>query len=207
MIETIGFKARYVSGYVYTTAWQAHAWVEVYVPGYGWLPVDPTFNQIGILDNTHIAIAYGQDQLSIYDSILTADQMATLSVEDEISTNFATEDPKGIELEVYLENRTVLFEITNTRPYYTYGTFLFSMLNNQEEELLLLAPNERLVISKQMGDSLFTDNYVYTVPVIAQFNDAQVDTSFKIETESEIWQPSTCLPAFIFALLFFFIKN
>jgi transglutaminase-like putative cysteine protease len=34
---------------------ETHAWADVYVPGYGWLEVDPTWKEFGSLDGRHIA--------------------------------------------------------------------------------------------------------------------------------------------------------
>ena len=53
MARAAGFPARYVIGYIgenfdkvnqvyIVTADQAHAWAEVYFPGYGWIPFEPT---------------------------------------------------------------------------------------------------------------------------------------------------------------------
>lgn len=51
MCRAAGIPARYIEGYVATpdsdgvarvTQQHAHAWVEVYFPGFGWLPFDPT---------------------------------------------------------------------------------------------------------------------------------------------------------------------
>lgn len=53
LCRSVGIPARYVSGYRFSPEEVgrretdldqfAHAWVEVYLPGIGWLPVDPTF--------------------------------------------------------------------------------------------------------------------------------------------------------------------
>lgn len=56
--------ARYVSGYLrsgekVTGAEASHAWVSVFIPGYGWLDLDPT-NDV-IPSDGHITLAWGRD--------------------------------------------------------------------------------------------------------------------------------------------------
>ena len=72
MYRSIGIPARYVSGYLYATeqtsavapdepelSVQTHAWLEVFVPGYGWWGLDPTNAQpVGEL---HVKIGHGRD--------------------------------------------------------------------------------------------------------------------------------------------------
>ena len=71
MIEAIrhlGYAARFVSGYLYTPwldtgdetivgAGATHAWVQVYLPGAGWIPFDPTNNLIGGTDLVRVGVA------------------------------------------------------------------------------------------------------------------------------------------------------
>ncbi|MCD6477915.1 MAG: transglutaminase domain-containing protein [Candidatus Aenigmarchaeota archaeon] len=55
MTRSIGIPARYVAGIVYSKdGWGYHAWAEVYLGG--WIPVDPTWNEIGWIDATHIKL-------------------------------------------------------------------------------------------------------------------------------------------------------
>lgn len=66
-VRRLGYAARFVSGYVYTpeldkpgekTAPGAtHAWVQVFMPGAGWMPFDPTNNLIGGTDLIRVGVA------------------------------------------------------------------------------------------------------------------------------------------------------
>ncbi|MBU0591047.1 transglutaminase-like domain-containing protein [Candidatus Micrarchaeota archaeon] len=93
LANSLGFKTRYASGYVYANGWQPHAWTEVYVPSYGWLSVDPTLAQVGTLDNSHVLLRYGADQNSVFDSLISQNADATLSFDDSITTIFSSETP------------------------------------------------------------------------------------------------------------------
>jgi transglutaminase-like putative cysteine protease len=65
LLRLIGLPARYVSGYVCPReegvrgAGATHAWVEVYVPFYGWLGLDPTNNCI--VNDGHVRMAIGRN--------------------------------------------------------------------------------------------------------------------------------------------------
>ena len=60
-----GIPARYVSGYFYNPyrapdeVEASHAWIEVYLPGYGWKGFDPTHNRVP--DTRYIKVASGRD--------------------------------------------------------------------------------------------------------------------------------------------------
>ncbi len=68
-VRALGFAARFVSGYLYAPPREAagdaahrgggstHAWVQVYVPGAGWMEFDPTNGIIGSHDLIRVAVA------------------------------------------------------------------------------------------------------------------------------------------------------
>jgi transglutaminase-like putative cysteine protease len=68
MIEAIrhlGYAARFVSGYLYTPmrdsgttrGGSTHAWLQVYLPGAGWIPFDPTNNLVGGMNLIRVGVA------------------------------------------------------------------------------------------------------------------------------------------------------
>jgi transglutaminase-like putative cysteine protease len=65
MLRLMNMPARYVSGYVCPNSTgmrgegATHAWVEVYIPSYGWLGLDPTNNCIA--NETHVRLAVGKN--------------------------------------------------------------------------------------------------------------------------------------------------
>lgn len=64
MLRTLKIPSRYVSGYICPNKngmrgeGATHAWVEVWLPGYGWAGIDPTNNSW--ITNTHVKLAIGR---------------------------------------------------------------------------------------------------------------------------------------------------
>lgn len=65
LLRMMGIPARYVSGYICPNKngmrgeGATHAWVEAYIPGYGWAGIDPT-NNVWV-SNHHVKLAVGRD--------------------------------------------------------------------------------------------------------------------------------------------------
>lgn len=71
--RTLGFGARLVSGYLFNPfgeqvgsadAGSTHAWVEVFVPGAGWIPFDPTNRSVGSTNLVPVAVARRMEQVA-----------------------------------------------------------------------------------------------------------------------------------------------
>ncbi len=62
MCRSLGIPARFISGISYSNTdlfsdkWSPHGWAEVYFPGYGWVPFDVTYGELGFIDPTHIKL-------------------------------------------------------------------------------------------------------------------------------------------------------
>ncbi|MFQ6548128.1 transglutaminase family protein [Aestuariibius sp. 2305UL40-4] len=72
-VRTLGLGARLTSGYLYdpagdqlgsAAAGSTHAWVEVYVPGVGWIPFDPTNRSVGSAHLIPVAVARDISQIT-----------------------------------------------------------------------------------------------------------------------------------------------
>lgn len=69
MCRSQGIPARYVSGYFYQAGRPpeeneaSHAWVEIFLPGYGWKGFDPTHNRLA--DTRYVKLAVGRDHSEI----------------------------------------------------------------------------------------------------------------------------------------------
>ncbi len=63
-VRSLGLAARFVSGYLYSPSGEGrvgggatHAWVQVYLPGAGWIEFDPTNGIVGNRDLIRVAVA------------------------------------------------------------------------------------------------------------------------------------------------------
>jgi transglutaminase-like putative cysteine protease len=69
LCRTMGIPARYVSGYFFNPARSpdqleaSHAWVEIFIPGYGWRGYDPTHRREP--DVNYVKLATGRDYADI----------------------------------------------------------------------------------------------------------------------------------------------
>lgn len=69
LCRTQGIPARYVSGYFFDEDRPAdqpeasHAWIEIFLPGYGWKGIDPTHDRLA--DTRYVKLAVGRDYSDI----------------------------------------------------------------------------------------------------------------------------------------------
>jgi transglutaminase-like putative cysteine protease len=97
-LRSLGFAARFVSGYVYVPdrddaqvrgGGATHAWAQVYLPGAGWVEFDPTNGIIGNRDLIRVAVARTPGQAlplsGTYDG--SAADYAGMNVEVKVMTD------------------------------------------------------------------------------------------------------------------------
>jgi transglutaminase-like putative cysteine protease len=69
LLRRLGIPARYVSGYLFHARGEraaegaTHAWVEAWLPGSGWVGVDPTSNVLA--GERHVRVAIGRDYADV----------------------------------------------------------------------------------------------------------------------------------------------
>lgn len=200
MARSLGYKTRYVSGYANGGIWQPHAWVEIEIPGYGYLPTDPTFYQIGILDNSHVAVGKGDDQESVYDRVESAGRIS-MNVSDNAEFINQTTDRKGLELSYSFNNPMLTIYPENKNNNFVYSTYSFSLPEEfgiQEREVVLLKPLERQAVSYNIVSGLAPGNE-YRIPFVASLGDSRISEEIVVELQEETKQeePSACIPTLI----------
>jgi len=92
MCRSLGIPARIVVGYVFDSSgqiygndsWTPHAWAEVYDKGWGWIEVDPTYEEFLNLDALRVRTATGIDQEE------TKDKLEALGVAKELNFSAST---------------------------------------------------------------------------------------------------------------------
>ncbi|MET0929562.1 MAG: transglutaminase family protein [Aeromicrobium sp.] len=101
-LRSHGLAVRYVSGYLATTpppgkerivgADATHAWAAVWIPGDGWLAVDPTNDQL--VNDRYVTVAWGRDYADVppvKGVIFTEAKTSTLRVEVDVAPVEVTE--------------------------------------------------------------------------------------------------------------------
>jgi transglutaminase-like putative cysteine protease len=102
--RSLGIPARYVSGYLETSpppgvarligADASHAWVQIFVPDFGWVDLDPTNNAFPT--DRHVLVACGRDfdDVSPIRGVMVGGQKHTLTVSVDVAPLTPGKAPK-----------------------------------------------------------------------------------------------------------------
>lgn len=101
-VRSLGFAARFVSGYIFVPeaassdiigGGATHAWLQVYLPGAGWVDFDPTNNIIGNRHLIRIAVAWDpEDALPLWGTFVGS-SASFIGLEVSVSVTEETESP------------------------------------------------------------------------------------------------------------------
>jgi transglutaminase-like putative cysteine protease len=99
MVRMLGVPARYVSGYICPNdtitrgEGATHAWIEAYIPFYGWLGFDPTNNAIANENHVRLAAGRNYNDCSPVKGVFKGKVEEELIVKVKVSTTRDTIDP------------------------------------------------------------------------------------------------------------------
>lgn len=157
---------RLVMGTVFSGAdWNNHAWAEAFVPSSGWVQLDPTYGEAGLVDGTHIAMSIFPDTNNAIDSI-SAPTSAKISLEQK-TISVAVQDAKEFSGIVEISAPDIEgpaqrwfdlnFSIKNLSENYSLVPVSLSLpkeiLASEKNRILLLKPGEE----KTAGSRAFAD--------------------------------------------------
>jgi transglutaminase-like putative cysteine protease len=99
-VRALGFAARFVSGYLYVPesggrvgGGATHAWLRVYVPGAGWVELDPTNGIVGNHDLIRVAVARDHRHAVPLHGTWTGFPSDSLGMAVEVSVTAAEPEP------------------------------------------------------------------------------------------------------------------
>ena len=209
LARSVGIPAKFVSGLAYTNYnsinnWGPHAWAEVYFPGYGWLPYDITYRQVGWIDPTHIRLKESidsDDSDTKYEWRSVNTDLKTNKLDFKVALNKATgsiEPPLRLSASV-LKNHIsfgsynlIEAEIQNLNDYYISDELGLAKVNEIEilgnsRKFVYLKPLETKKVYWITQVSDFLDkNSLYTIPVIVY---SVRNVSTQTDYQSSIYEP------------------
>ena len=102
--RTLGFGARLVSGYLFNPSGDkigsvgdgsTHAWVEVFVPGAGWIPFDPTNRFVGSANLIPVAVARRIEQVAPVTGSFQGSSRDQISMDVGVNVTHFAEEPRN----------------------------------------------------------------------------------------------------------------
>ncbi len=203
LCRALGIPARYVSGVAYSNipeleGFGNHAWAEVYFPGYGWVPFDPTYGEFGFVNPSHIKLKTSSDSGNTSTSYEWKGSKFDVSPE-KLDISAEIKKVSGIKEPLIRINADILKNnvgfgsynlveaaIENLNNYYMPITLRLSapleldVIESSKKNILLI-PNE---IRKVYWIVRLTEdlkrNYIYTLPVsVYDISNISSTSSFK----------------------------
>ncbi len=188
LCRAVGIPARFVTGVSHMSSplfekkWGTHGWAEVYFPGTGWIPFDPTFGELGWIDPGHIKMMAGTDPGQPGTRFEWRGNAQLQYTEPETKAeivSIAGRAPPLVSISVKPVYEEVGFgsynlaqaTVENLQPYYITTEIRLAEVN----ELHVIEPLERWVILKPREkktlfwrfqvDPGLQSRFVYTIPV------------------------------------------
>lgn len=130
MLRYMGIPARYVSGYICANKngmrgeGATHAWVEAYLPEYGWLGLDPTNNCV--VEDMHVRLAVGRNFIDCSPVKGTYKGTSKHTLEVKVSVAYENEQIPSIE-----QVKSEL--ITQETPSNSYRKFIEMQQQQQQQ--------------------------------------------------------------------------
>ncbi len=188
LCRSLGIPARYISGTAYSNlevmkGFGPHAWAEVYFPGNGWIPYDPTYQEIAWVDPSHLKMKEEIDpndpsvsyEWRANNVDISADQ---LNIQTRLLNSVGRIGPK-VSLDLSVEKGKIGYgsynllkvSIKNLKDYYVATQLVLAETKEIEvkeglRRFIMLEPNqekEEYWIIKIQSD--LDANKIYTVPV------------------------------------------
>jgi transglutaminase-like putative cysteine protease len=205
MLRALKIPARFISGLAFTNSpefplgWGAHGWAEVYFPGVGWVPFDPTFGEYGWVDPGHIKLKESFDpqepttvfnwkardvNVNVQDLKLNAQKLEQSgSVPLELKVTAASMRPRV----GFGSYNGIVLDVENLADYYVGADFTLARVTDMEiiggeSKQIALPPHSRgrLFWKVRVKDNL-DSNFQYELPIhIYTIRNDTIDSAFAV---------------------------
>ncbi len=194
LYRSVGIPARYVNGYIYTNTgkkscsnFEPHAWIEVFIPGNGWIGIDPTYKEFFWINAAHIPLYKHSDLLDLSSIQVQRIGSGSSYFIKNNNYNFAIElmDYGEIdsELEISIsapskiaEDSYMVVNVTLINP--TNYWILDTLVSTQIKQIDLINQKPSIPVVIAPGQSI-TKHYVFKLPELGCVSDCYSNAPFR----------------------------
>ncbi len=186
LARSVNIPARLVSGYAYNSkdGWMGHRWAEAYVGK--WVPVDPTWLEVGNLDATHIELYMSAGEVVGSEATASVTEGARLTFSRESAGGRKVEAVGVSDVRAVPPRKDFAFNASADKLNFGEETLLYAKIKSddyrviglnlqpcsggifdafQNEQYAVMRPNEeRFVAWVARAGSSDSKDYVYTCP-------------------------------------------